>query len=360
MKNIGNNLQPLCIMPNGKLLCYRCGVIYLLDKDIVEKKYLIFRNIRETILGSSRYLFRLLRLGIRTAEPIDNENVIISIGNMLYELNLNEGIISKGYFCGIGIRPLKFTKVLGLNNIQDGIYFGGYLSNSEKKEVKIYRRISIDKWEIVYVFPNGVINHVHTIVSDKYRECLWIFTGDFDESSAIWKVESNFKKVQRVAYNHQKYRGCVAFALPDGLLYATDAPFEDNYIYMMQTNPLVINKITSIHGSCIYGCQWKDKYVFSSTVEGDGRNTSRLEFLFGRKKGIGIKDDYVHIYIGNLVEGFREIYKEKKDFLPYYTFQFGVFKFPSGINNSDTLYFQPVATDKNDLNLMSITEYEVG
>ena len=60
------------------------------------------------------------------------------------------------------------------------------------------------------------------------------------------------------------------------------------------------------------------------------------------------------MYCGNLGEGFREIFKEKKDIMPYYTFQFGVFKFPYGENDSDTLYFQPVATKKNDLSLLAI------
>lgn len=34
------------------------------------------------------------------------------------------------------------------------------------------------------------------------------------------------------------------------------------------------------------------------------------------------------MYMGNLHDGFKEIYKEKKDCMSYYTFQFGVFKFP--------------------------------
>ena len=29
-----------------------------------------------------------------------------------------------------------------------------------------------------------------------------------------------------------------------------------------------------------------------------------------------------------------------------------LFKFPAGVNNTDTLYFQPVATKKNDLKLV--------
>jgi hypothetical protein len=89
-------------------------------------------------------------------------------------------------------------------------------------------------------------------------------------------------------------------------------------------------------------------------VEGDGRNTSRMEFYFGKNRGAGIKDDYVHLYIGNMKESFKDIYKEKKDNMPYFTFQFGVFRFPYGVNTTDTLYYQPVATSKNDLALIMI------
>ena len=285
---------------------------------------------------------------------IDKRTLLISIGNYLYEVDIYKESCSKGFFCGEGIRPLIFTEVEGLDSFEDSIYFGGYLGNDEKKPVNIYRRVGVDKWEVVYTFPDGVINHVHNIVPDPYRNCLWVFTGDFDEASAIWKVTDNFKKVERILFNDQKYRACVVYALPEGLLYATDAPFADDYIYLMNTETYEVKEVFPLDGSCIYGCKWKDKYVFSSTVEGDGRNMSRIEWLFTRKRGSGIKDNYVHMYAGNLQEGFKEVYKEKKDCMPYYTFQFGVFKFPVGFNDSDTLYFQPVATKKNDLKLMSL------
>ena len=308
---------------------------------------------KERLLGWYRYANRLFRFGIRAAIILENDYVIFSLGNKLYEVNLLERNISKGWYCGDGIRPLNFSEVKDIKGIEDGIYFGGYLGNRDKKPVNVYHRIGVDQWNVVYTFPQGAINHVHNMVADPFRQCLWIFTGDFGEAAAIWKVTDNFKKVERVACKDQKYRACVVFVLPEGLLYATDAPFADDYIYLLNPETMETKEIFPIHGSCIYGCQWKDKYVFSSTVEGDGRNTSRWEFYFGRKRGSGIKDDYVHMYIGNLQDGFKEIYKEKKDCMPYYTFQFGVFKFPAGVNDSDMLYFQPIATKENDLSLMS-------
>ena len=356
LKRISSKTSPLCFLPDGKLVCYKHGDVLIFERKKEVRKISLFNSSRERLFGRSRLISRLLRLGVRAAESIDNERIVLSIGNMLYELNINTGVLSKGYFCGEGIRPLKFSTVTNVDGFEDGIYFGGYLGNMDKKPVHVYHRVGEDDWEIIYTFPQGSINHVHAIVSDSYRKCFWVFTGDFDDAAAIWKVTDGFKIVERVVCNNQKYRGCVAYALPEGLLYATDAPYADDFIYLMDPKTYEVKQICPIDGSCIYGCQWKDKFVFSTTVEGDGRNTSKMEFLIGRKRGAGIKDEYVHMYMGNLKDGFREIYKEKKDGMPNYTFQFGVFKFPYGINNSDVLYFQPVATKINDQNLMVYSE----
>lgn len=352
MKVVAKHTQPVCVMPDGRLLCYHRGKIIVMRDGVKEKEIPVPVSKKEKFLGWSCLISRLLRLGIRAAGVLDEHSVLLSIGNMLYELNVETGVVSKGWFCGKRIRPLQLTNVTGIEGIADGMYFGGYLGNMAKNPVHVYHRVGVDNWEIVYIFPQGAINHVHNIVTDPFRQCLWIFTGDFDEAAAIWKVTDNFKKVERVRCNDQKWRADIVFPLAEGLLYATDAPFADDYIYLLNLETLEAKELFPIHGSCIYGCQWKDKFVFSSTVEGDGRNMTRKEFYFTRKRGAGIKDEYVHLYIGNLDEGFREIYKEKKDCMPYYTFQFGVFKFPAGVNNTDTLYFQPVATRKNDQKLI--------
>ena len=356
IRGIAKHTTPLCWLPCGKLVCYKEGCIVVYNGATIEDRFSIFKDKKERLLAKSNILYRGLRLGVRASIALSDEEILISKGSMLYELNLKSHSLSRGTSVGAGIRPLLYTHVKGIAGIDDGIYFGGYRGNMHKEPVHIYKRTATDKWDIVHTFPHRAINHVHAVVSDPYRQCLWIFTGDFGDAAAIWKVTDNFKKVERIASTDQKYRGCVVFALPEGLLYATDAPFADDFIYLLNPDTLESKVVAPIDGSCIYGTKWSDKYVFATTVEGDGRNTSKMEFYFGRKRGAGIKDNYVHMYCGNIESGFSEIYREKKDRLPYYSVQFGVFKFPYGVNMSNTLYFQPIATNKNDLRLIAYKE----
>lgn len=356
IESFAANTTPLCFMPDGKLVCYQHGavVVYSEKKELL--RFSLFQLFKDNKLGRNRTLSRFLRLGLRAAIAIDHKTIVMSKGNKLYDFNINTGELSDGFNCGDGVRALTLSYVSDIKGIDDGVYFGGYVHNFDKKSVNIYYRTGKDAWVVVYTFPEGTINHVHNVVPDSYRQCLWIFTGDFGESAAIWKVSNGFKKVERFVSGDQKWRACVAFAVPEGILYATDAPFAHNQIYLLKLDSTA-SIITNLPGSCIYGCQWKNNYVFSTTVEADGRDETLLRLLFGWKRGAGIKDRYVHVYVGNLKEGFNEIYKEKKDLWPF-IFQFGAIKFPAGVNDSDMLYFQPVATKKNDLRLMVLEDKE--
>lgn len=349
---LSKQTTPLCFLSDGRLVCYKHGdIIIFKDGDEVQRISL-FKNIKESILGKSKLISRFLRLGIRYAEALDDSTIVLSVGNYLYELHISDGQLSKGYYCGEGVRPLTITNVNKIDGIDDGLYFGGYVRNFEKAPVSIYHRVGKDNWEIVYTFPQGAINHVHNVIADPYRQCLWVFTGDFGNAAAIWRVSDGFKRIECMVSGEQKWRGCIAFATPEGVLYATDAPYAPNHIFLLKDNG-AISVVGDLPGSCIYGCQWSDGYVFSTAVEADGRNETMIKLLLGWKRGAGIRDNYAHILFGNVNNGFSEIYKEKKDYLPF-IFQFGAFKFPTGINDSDMLYYQSIGTMKNDMDLICL------
>lgn len=348
---------PLCYLPSGRLICYRYGKILVLNGKIVERTVQLNTLKKETILARSRLAFRLFRLGIRTAIAIDESHILLSMGNSLFEFDLSSGNLSSGYYCGKGIRPLVFSHVENITGIESGIYFGSYQSVNSSNSVQVFKRIGQDRWRIVYTFEHGSVEHVHNIIPDPYRNCLWILTGDFGDNAAMWRVTNNFSKVERVFFGSQRFRACVAYAIPEGILYATDSPLDENYILLLDPGMGVLKELSSIKGSCIYGCQWKDRYVFESTVEPSGIYKNKLEELFSMSIGPGINDRFVRIYCGNLQTGFHEIYKEKKDYLPFVSFQFGAVRFPNGINESERLWFQPVSTVRNDLRLMYIDDF---
>ena len=254
MSNIqlaGKQLAPICYMPDGRLVCYRFGDIFLFREGVLLKQFSLFAELKERLLGRFRLLYRLLRLGIRAAIAIDEQHILLSVGHRLFELNIETGDLSDGCFCDENVRPLLFTHVQGIEGFDDGIFYGGYFLNREKRPIHIYQRIGVDRWERVYTFSQGTINHVHQIIPDPYRQCLWVFTGDFDEASAIWKVTDHFRSVERIACNDQRFRACVVYAVPEGLLYATDAPYADDYIYLFRPETQTIEELFPIAGSCI-------------------------------------------------------------------------------------------------------------
>ena len=360
MSKIYKKFYPVCFLSNDTLLLFKKDTFYVLD--ITSSKYRKLGRIRLSLIENLIYLIpflpRILRYGIRCALKINDKIVVFVIKNTIYELNYQDGFLSKGYSTPDCCRPLAFSQINGITGFEDGIYFGGYIGNPLKKPIAIYKRISTDNWIKIFQFPNGAIEHVHNIVADKYNDTVFIFTGDFDHSAGIWIAKDNFASVEPLFNGEQKYRGCVAFPTSKGLIYATDSPFTENSIRLLNKDDFgqwTIKQIKSINGPCIYGCEWNDDFVFSTSVEGDGRNQNFFYKMLGRNRGKGIKSDYSVIYKGNLEKGFEVIYSIKKDILPFYLFQFGVLIFPSGMNESEYLPVFHIATLKHDMSTLILT-----
>ena len=150
-------------------------------------------------------------------------------------------------------------------------------------------------------------------------------------------VKNNFQKVEKIVSGEQKFRSCVAFATPFGLLYGTDSQFELNTVRLLvkSNNLWISTALFSVNGPIIYGCHVGDCYFFSTSVEGDSLSKGKILKYFDKKEGPGVLE-YESQIIGYRLDGsFNIIYKSKKDFLPFLLFQFGNILFPSGFNDSD-------------------------
>lgn len=357
MKNVFKNYFPITFLLNNKLLIFKRGTFFILDVLTSKTRKLTHQklSLKDRLTYTLPLLHRIFRKGIRCSINITDNIVAYVIGNTIYELDLVDRSISLGYTTEDKSRPLAFSIISEISGFEDGIYFGGYMSNSQKKPISIYKRVSTDYWTKVYQFPEGTIEHIHNIVADRFSDTVFILTGDFNKSAGIWIAKNDFSTIAPILIGKQNYRACIAFPSAKGLVYATDGPFSENSIRILKKNnenQWRSEKIQSINGPCIYGCKWKDDIVFSTSVEGDGRNTNLFYKLFGRKMGVGIKTDFSYIYKGNSEKGFKVVYKTKKDILPFYLFQFGVLMFPSGHNRTDCLPVYHIATNKHSMNTL--------
>lgn len=302
-----------------------------------------------TLLSSfSSVLRRLFRKDIRLSAKIDNENIILIKDSYIYKFNSDKKLIESKFKLPRGSRPLNITSVKSLAGFNDGVYFGEYFSNPKKESVKIFQYVN-DNLKVVYEFPKGTMNHIHNLVVDHYRECIWLLAGDIGDSSAIYQIKNNFSTVERVVYGKQQYRSCVAFTISEGLLYATDSQYETNSIRLLNNiaGDWSSDHICDINGPSIFGCQLQEKFYFSTSVEGLNSG-NLLQQIIRNKRGPGVKKNQSEIISGNLTDGFKVIYSNKKDIWPFLLFQFGNIIFPTGDNLSKKLIFTNIALQKND------------
>ena len=73
------NINPICFLPSGKLICYRYGKLLVMQDGEVIESCRLFTSKKETLLGRSKLATRLLRLGIRAAIALDEEHILLSV-----------------------------------------------------------------------------------------------------------------------------------------------------------------------------------------------------------------------------------------------------------------------------------------
>ncbi len=349
------SFKALCCIDN-KLILGKANALYLYDiqheslslmlKLPYKKQYQYF--------SFSKSLRRLFRLDIPYAYYSKSLAVLlVSVAGTIFEIDISQNKIIGSFKLPRGSRVLNFTEVNALDHFDPGIYFGEYFNNVNFGPLSIYRRTAVGQWIPVYTFAKSVTYHIHNLVVDRYRKCLWIFSGDLDEHSAIWKAEDNFKVISPFLKGRQQYRACVGLALKDKLIYATDSNVETNLICEIVFNNNGSDTFQQIHeveGSVIHGAHYHNFLLCSTTVESGDFNTSlSWKDLVDTKRGQGIKSDYATVFLYDYESRqIIELARNKKDRLPFLLFQFGNMIFPTGLENSKYLIWSNIGLVKND------------
>jgi hypothetical protein len=231
-------------------------------------------------------------------------------------------------------RLLRGTRPLHLTAIPDGrVFWGEYFDNPRRDEVHIYS--SADggfTWGIAYTFASHSIRHVHNIVYDSWKSCLWIFTGDYGSECRILRASLDFRSVEEVARGSQQARAVAAIVAEDGIYFASDTPLEQNYIYFLDRSGR-IHRLAPISSSSICAAKNRNGTFFSTMVEPSEVNRSRTVTLVASADG----------------NSWSEIVSWRKDGWPMKFFQYGNAFLPDGENNTDLIAVSTIAVENADL-----------
>lgn len=333
-------------MDDISMLSYKGGALIYSLSNIEQFRVSLPLSVCKKLCSHFRLAERFLRLTPKCVEKIDDKHFIVSYSGSVYCLDLdNKELIEEHRYCSMMNNPLYFTKLEGVEGFTDGILYGEYPININRNPISIFRRGLNGQWENVYTF-NGNILHIHNLIPDKERGCVYILTGDTNEESAIWEARCDFKEVKPIVIGSQHYRSCVAFPLKGGLLYATDSPLEQNSIFFLDVDKGQLTKLKDLTGACVFGTEKNGKYYFTADVEPDA-SLPLWRYWITYRLGKGIADRKVRVFAGNLDEGFNVVAEFKKDNWPYTAFQFGNVAYPK-CEIDGKVVIQPIAVNKFD------------
>lgn len=341
---------PLLFLSESSLLCFAHGQLRLINVDSLKENDVCSLPLdnKRKILSYSRIFARRFGVNEIKAVGINQKKVLIFYHHRYYILNLDDKTIT----C-VDAKSDYPMNALYLSHTSMGVLVGEYGYNPNKEARTVYRlNETNDSFVPIYTFRKGEINHIHNIIEDNKTGRIWVFTGDFDDSAAIYYTDDKFATLTRSVFGNQLFRCCCGVSINNTLYYATDTPTFENHICKLKDG--VVEKQHTLNGSCIYGVAFGSSLLLSSTVENQPNELDNTVNKYRYNLGSGIKDWYVEIVLYNTCnDTYRVLLRTKKDFLPMMPYKFGCYRFPSNLL-SDRAVAYGQAIRKYDQKLISV------
>jgi len=360
MKIIDFGIVPQALNDKDQLISFKKGKFYLLDAG---KNYEVVYSIempfyQHKLLSRFRVIERILRNTPGPCIQIDDHNYIYHYKSCVYLINLLENKISLELSLPTTKKILNFSICKCPETDCVCVFFGEYFENKNKSEVNIWRRAKNGHWSVYSTFPSNSIEHIHNIVEDQFRKQLIILTGDFGEGSGIWTLNRENQAPKKILAGSQMYRATWIFIDKSRLIYATDTPFEKNYLIEIDLRESGIRqrKLHLINGSSIYGGVVKNRVIyFSTSVEPIELTGNRWSDIFQRKKGVGIIDNKSYVYKYKIdTDELDVVMSDPKDAIPMRLGQYGSFQLSSSYANNNKILIYGLALKKYDNFLIEI------
>ncbi len=293
------------------------------------------RTAAAALLGGVRLLERALRLGVHCATALDEQTALISVSDHIYRFDVARRRLVAEMRWPRPFRPLCFCRAAPSHSDEATVFFGGYGNNPRREPVPVWTRSPGGSWREWYTFPAGTIEHVHALVDDPHRDCLWILTGDYGSAAAIWRADRDARAVRPIIRGTQSARAAMAHVVKEGLLYATDSHLEANAIRLLTEgrDGWVSTPLFPMEGSSISSARVGEDVVFSTAVEPPPPRGNILLDTLDLRSAPGIVSPTCRVVVGNLARGFRETFAWPAYHWPKRLFQFSTIQFPDGHSN---------------------------
>lgn len=283
---------------------------------------------KQTVGGISRLAQRLLRFQVTNVIPLTPQEIFVTFDKSV-------GIIRSGKYSALkGLtRPCRVLRAACARDAGGDIYFGEYLANDERGEMRIYRfSQGAEEVETVYVFPPGSIKHIHGIYSDNLTNSLYCLTGDDEKECRILRSTDGFQTLEIIGEGDETWRAVSILFTENSFFYGMDAEFRINHIYRINRDSLERKSLGEVSGTVFYSKKLGDNLFFTTTAENAPSQKENVAALWWVDEG----------------EKVQKLAAFEKDFWHPTLFQFGTIHFPYQNLLEKELYFHLVGVKEDN------------
>ncbi len=271
---------------------------------------------------------RLLRFQVTNVIPLANGDIFVTFDK-------SAGIVRNGKFQALKnlFRPCRVLRSACAVNEAGDIFFGEYLANDERGEMRIYKYTAgSDALETIYTFAPNSIKHIHGLYFDEFSKSIFCLTGDDDKECRILRSFDEFQTIEIIGQGDETWRAVSVLFSEKAFYYGMDAEFSVNHIYKVKRENFERKSLGEVTGTVFYSKQIGADLFFTTTAENAPSQTENVAALW---------------HVG-ADESLEKVISFKKDRRHPTLFQFGTIHFPCVSRIENRLYFHLVGVEEDN------------
>jgi len=328
--------RPLLVDNDGRLWASRNYILYCsrnlgqsFDKVVSFSPGIVQRAASSVALGS-----RLLRCGFHGLRKLPSGDLIVVVKGGILMLEKGTDSFLAVHEFDRGSRPLNLCATPA-----GDLFYGEYWGNPHREEVRIYGSFDGGRnWNVVHTFPRFSVRHVHGIHYDRFRDGLWVLTGDSDKESNILFADSRLRNIEVVVQGNQRCRAVTVIPTESGIVVPTDTEHEQNFIQWLDPETGALEPLVDIPGTVFYSTVTRTAMLISTVVEPSSVNLGREATIWASSDG----------------QDWAKVYSQKKDAWSPVLFQYGTFVLPPADGLVEFAFASGQAVCSDDQQLLRI------